>query len=109
MLNTEYSSYLPQFLQWMLIKQVLREALDSVRVEIIEAGVEIDGDNRDFLGDQNRFGFAEEFSAAFQISLHVGAVDEVVVARIFPAGAVVATDARVHVQECIGVVVVADR
>src|SRR5262245_12148847 len=100
--------YFANRLQRVFVEEVLSDALYLLRIEIIEAGVKIDRDDGRFFGDENRFRLPQQAGAAVEIGLLVGLAEQVIVAWIFPAGAIVATIAQVKVKEGVSIVVVAN-
>src|ERR1041385_1206835 len=95
-------------LHWVLVENILVNAGDLCRVKIIEADVEINGRDWDRLTDQKRLGFAKEFGALPDIRLQVGLPNQVVVALIPPAGAIVAAVAGEQIEKSVGIIVIAD-
>src|SRR6266567_2909910 len=98
----------PYNLQRVLIEDVLIDTLDFVGVKVVEAGVKVDRHNGDLLRDENGLGLAEQRRTPLQVGLQVGLADDVVVAGVVPAGAVVAAIAQKHIEERVRVVVVAN-
>ena len=82
------------------------DAADASRVVGVEAGVEIERNDRRFVAQEQGFGLAQERGAVFQVSLLVGFAQEVVVAGVLPTGAVVAAGAGEEVEEGVRVVVI---
>ena len=78
----------------MVVEDVLVKPLDFVRVEVIQADVKEQRDDGQLVMHQQGFGLLKKFLAFLQIRLFIGLVDQRVVTRIFPAGAVVAVVAE---------------
>ena len=92
----------------MVVQDVLVNALNPVRVEVIDADVKVKRHDGHFVADQDGFGLLKKLFPLLQVGFLVGLPDELVVARIFPAGAVVAVVAGEQAQKRVRVVVVAD-
>src|SRR6266850_833713 len=91
----------PYVLHWVFIEDVLIDALNFARIEI-------NGHNRRLLGNQNSFRLAEQFGSLVEVRLHISLVDQLIVPRVLPAGAIVAAIAHEYVEESVGIIVVAD-
>ena len=92
----------------MHVKDVFENALNFVRVEIIDSDVEKQRNDGCLVFDKQRFGLLEQFCALQQIGFVIGGFDERIVIRIFPAGAVVAVVAGEHSEKRLRIVVVAN-
>src|SRR6267142_2835161 len=94
----------PYVLHWVFIEDVLIDALNFARIEIVESGIEINGHNRRLLGNQNSFRLAEQFGSLVEVRLHISLVDQLIVPRVLPAGAIVAAIAHEYVEESVGII-----
>src|SRR6266542_1595026 len=108
MLDTEYWFLLPDILHRMLVENILADALDFPRIKTIEPGIEIQRNDGRIVGDEHSLGLTEEVRALGQVRFQIRFVDECVIARVFPAGAVVAAGAQEQIEERIRIVVIAN-
>src|SRR5262245_53418740 len=75
---------------WMFIEQVAPNAADFVGAIKINALLVIQRDERHVLTNKNRFSLMKQSGALLRIHFGVGLANQGIVARIIPAGAVVA-------------------
>ena len=90
--------------------------VEEIGIDAAEFGgiVELDPDeviewaDGGIFGDENVFGLAEDGVAFLEIDLFGGIGDEFVVEEVGPAGAIIAAPGDEHIEESIGVVIIAD-
>src|SRR5215813_4876956 len=92
----------------MFIENVRVDPGNPARIEIVEPGVKVDRNYRDLLSNKQRFCLSEKFRAAVWIGLNISLVNQFIVARIFPAGAIISAVAEIHIEKGIRVVVITD-
>src|SRR5215467_8237322 len=95
-------------LQRMFIENILINTGNFPRIEITKARIKIKGNDWSLFVNQQGFGMLKKIRAIKQIRLPIGLTHQSVITGIFPAGAVVAAFAQKHIEEGIGVVVIAD-
>src|SRR3954469_21814397 len=98
----------PNVLQRMLVEQILKNPGHSFRIEIVEARVKIDGNNRRCFPGQQRFGLLKKLSAFVRVFLKAGLPHQGIISRAFPSRPIVAAVAGEQIEESVRVVVVAN-
>src|SRR5439155_10292470 len=93
-LDPRLSTCLPEVLHRMLVENILPDAFDLVRIKTIEPGIKIERNDGRIVGDENALGLTENVRALCQVRFQIRFVDECVIARVFPASAIVAAGAR---------------
>src|ERR1035437_223838 len=79
LLTSAATGYFPNVLQRMIVEDVRVNALNFVRVEIIDADVKIKRDDGQFIAHENGFGLLEKFSARLEVRLVICLADHLIV------------------------------
>ena len=92
----------------MFVEEIGIDAAEFGGIVELDADEVIEWADGGIFGDENVFGLAEDGVAFLEIDLFGGIGDEFVVEGVGPAGAIIATPGDEHIEEGIGVVIIAD-